>query len=348
MGERDMRVDIDDDERIYPVVKLATLLDALEAEGTLVDNAIGALGLSRAEISLPATRISLNQLLEVCRYADKTSRDRFFAFKAGLRLHVPAYGMYGFAILSSMDYRRTMSFAMTYHQLATPLGDIEFREQNGLGVWRFEPRPIVRHNPRLCRFVVEMQFGIIVSLLRDIMGPAFKPREFRFASGQPEDAGRYPEILGAPALFEQSENAVPFDAAWLDGKTHVGNDITYKAVVELCDSMLEEFELRAGIAGRVRQRLMLNLTRPGGLDEIAEALNMSARTLRRKLREENTSFRNVVDEMRKELAIRYLRDTQLTIEDIADLMGFSDAANFRHAFRRWTNATPRVFRRNLG
>jgi AraC-like DNA-binding protein len=71
---------------------------------------------------------------------------------------------------------------------------------------------------------------------------------------------------------------------------------------------------------------------------------MSARTLRRKLREENASFRKVVDDLRMEIAIRYLRDTDLAVEDIAESLGFSDAANFRHAFRRWTKASPREFR----
>jgi AraC-like DNA-binding protein len=89
---------------------------------------------------------------------------------------------------------------------------------------------------------------------------------------------------------------------------------------------------------------MLNLMRPTNLEDVARNLNMSARTLRRKLREENTSFRQLVDELRRDFALRYLRDTDLTVEDIAETLGFSDAANFRHAFRRWTNASPHEFR----
>jgi AraC-like DNA-binding protein len=67
---------------------------------------------------------------------------------------------------------------------------------------------------------------------------------------------------------------------------------------------------------------------------------MSPRTLRRKLSEHGTSFRKLVDELRMHVAIKYLRDTKLTAEDIASVMGFSDAANFRHAFRRWTGRAP--------
>jgi Helix-turn-helix domain len=72
---------------------------------------------------------------------------------------------------------------------------------------------------------------------------------------------------------------------------------------------------------------------------------MSARTLRRKLREEKTSFRKLVDELHMEMAIRYLRETDLTVEHISELLGFSDVANLRQAFRRWTKAAPHKFRK---
>ena len=71
---------------------------------------------------------------------------------------------------------------------------------------------------------------------------------------------------------------------------------------------------------------------------------MSPRTLRRKLEDEKTSFRVLLDELRMHVAIKYLRDTDLTIEAVAAALGFSDAANFRHAFRRWTKGSPQDFR----
>ena len=84
--------------------------------------------------------------------------------------------------------------------------------------------------------------------------------------------------------------------------------------------------------------------RPKKFEYVAQSLNMSARTLRRKLHDENSSFRQLVDELRRDMAIRYLRDTALTVEDIAETLGFSDAANFRQAFRKWTKATPHEFK----
>jgi AraC-like DNA-binding protein len=252
--------------------------------------------------------------------------------------------MYGFAILSSMNYRQTIHFTMKYHQLATPLNEIHFEEERGCGIWTFTPLPHSRVNARLYKFLVEMQFGIILSLHRDVMGPSFAARELHVTYGPTDDARKYPNIFGCPVLFDQSENKFIFDAAWLDGTPKLGNEIAYSTVVGLCDGLVEEFELRIGLVGQVRQILLANLMRPTSFSDIAGHLNMSARTLRRKLREENTSFRRLADDLRMQMAIKYLRDTDLTVKDIAEVLGFSDAASFRHAFRRWTKTAPHQFR----
>jgi AraC-like DNA-binding protein len=332
------------DDKIYPVVKLATVLNALADEGVSTEDALAGVRLSKGAISSPATRVSLNQVIECYRNADRIAHDRHFAYHAGLRFHVSAYGMYGFAILSSMNYRQTIHFTMKYHQLATPLNEIHFEEERGCGIWTFTPLPHSRVNARLYKFLVEMQFGIILSLHRDVMGPSFAARELHVTYGPTDDARKHPNIFGCPVLFDQSENKFIFDAAWLDGTPKLGNEIAYSTVVGLCDGLVEEFELRIGLVGQVRQILLTNLMRPTSFSDIAGHLNMSARTLRRKLREENTSFRRLADDLRMQMAIKYLRDTDLTVKDIAEVLGFSDAANFRHAFRRWTKTAPHQFR----
>ena len=86
-------------------------LDALAAEGIPAQDALAGARLSREAMSSPATRISLNQVIECYRNAAKLSREPHFSYHAGLRFHLSAYGMYGFAILSSMSYRQTMQFA---------------------------------------------------------------------------------------------------------------------------------------------------------------------------------------------------------------------------------------------
>jgi len=101
------------------------------------------------------------------------------------------------------------------------------------------------------------------------------------------------------------------------------------------------------VAGKVRSFLLATLGRNTSLEHVAAHLGVPVRTLRRKLRDEETSFRDLFDQLRAEVAIKYLRDTQMTIDDIAHALGFSETSNFRHAFRRWNHASPQEVRRSL-
>jgi len=336
------------EDKVYQVVKLAMVIDALAAEGISVEGALAGVGISRDATSSPATRVSLHQIIECYRNANKLTHDPHFAYNAGLRFHFTDYGMYGFAMLSSTNYRRTMQFAMQYHQLATPLAEIDLKEASGCGIWTITPMAHPHIDAFLYRFLVEMQFGITVSLHRDFMGPSFAAQELHVTYGAPDDAPKYSKMFGCPVLFTQCENQLRFDAAWLDRTPKLGNEITYLTVVELCDRLMEDLQLHLGLAGKVRQLLLTNMLRPLSFSDVASNLSMSARTLRRKLREEKTSFRNLVDELRMEMAIRYLRETDLTVEHISESLGFSDVANFRQAFRRWTKAAPHQFRKMSG
>jgi len=337
-------MELDPDDTVYPVVKIALVLDALAAEGVPKEGALRRVRLSEASISSPATRVSINQVIDCYSYAAERSHDPHFAYHTGLRFHVSAYGMYGFAVLSSVNYRQTMKFGVKYHQLATPLVTMEFKENDGCGIWLLNPLSHARIDARLYKFIVEMQFGIMLSLHRDFMGSSFFVREFQVTYSPSDDASKYAAVFEAPVLFGQSANRLLFDSSWLDRTPRLGNEITHATVVRLCDAQIEEFQFQRGLVGQVRKILMKNLMRPKRFEDVAQDLNMSVRTLRRKLREENNSFRQVVDELRRDVAIRYLRETDLTVEEIAESLGFSDAANFRQAFRRWTKAAPYEFK----
>lgn len=334
----------DPDDKIYPVAKLAMIVKSLIADGVVAKDALVGLGLSESALSSPRTRVSLNQTIEACRTAERLSRDRWFAFHTGLRFHLATYGMYGFAMLSSTNYRQTMDFAVKYHQLAVPLGEVLFTEANHCGIWTFAPTTHPRVDARIYRFLVEMHFGIQTSLLREVMGAEFAFRELRVTYERPDDTTKYADIVESRVVFGQSANQFIFDAAWLDRVPNRGNELTYATVVEMCDKLLEELQLRIGLVGKVRHVLLVNFMRPMGPIRVARELKMSVRTLRRKLHEEKTSFRKLLDELRMNVAIKYLRETNLTIEDISHVLGYSEPANFRRAFHRWTKAAPRRFR----
>ncbi|WP_137152095.1 AraC family transcriptional regulator [Devosia sp. FKR38] len=332
------------DDRVHSPAKLAAVVDRLVADGVPIADVLAGTTLTQPALASPRTRVSLTEILKVYRTALRLAADEDFAFKVGMDFHLSSFGMYGFAMLSSTNFRQTAQFATRYHQLAVPLTDVTFEEHEGMASWIIEP---VRHpyvDAALYRFIVEMQVGILTTIHRDVMGPDFTFDEAQFSWTMPEAIRDHTRQICGRVVFGQPANRFMFAAQWLDAPPVHGNRLTYVSVVELCDGLLREIGMGAGTAGQVRQLLLANLMRPVDLPTVAAALGLGERTLRRRLAEHGTSFRLLLDELRRDLALRALADESRTVEEIAFALGFSEAANFRHAFRRWTAAAPRSFR----
>jgi AraC-like DNA-binding protein len=112
-----------------------------------------------------------------------------------------------------------------------------------------------------------------------------------------------------------------------------------------CEALLASLDVHDGLLTRVRRLL---LARPGDFPDLlsaAQALHTSGRSLRRHLSELGTSYQQVLDEVRKRLALQYLTTTHLPLYEIAFLLGFSDPSNFRRAFKKWTGKSPGEYRR---
>ncbi|MEA2912198.1 MAG: hypothetical protein QOJ15_4279 [Bradyrhizobium sp.] len=330
-------------ERVYESTKLAALFDGLVGQGCPAGEILRDVNLAVDEVHSPKSRISLAELMTACENALRLSSDPHLPYRIGASIHISAYGMYGFAILCCPDFRKAMAFAELYHALAAPLAAIEFTEEDGLASWVIEPNARTATDPQLYRFITEMQIGIHLSLMRDIMGPAFTPDQVGLAYPEAHDFGLPAEQVGCRISFASSTRIV-FRSAWLDQAANLGNRTTYPAVVALCDELLNDLKSRIGVAGEIRALLLRELANPPSLTTIAKRLEVSDRSLRRQLREQGISFRGLLDELRMQVALKYLRTTRLANEDIALALGFSDAANFRRAFRRWTNKSPSEIR----
>jgi AraC-like DNA-binding protein len=235
---------------------------------------------------------------------------------------------------------RRWIFAARYHALAAPLATIAFSEEKGFASWTVEPNAHAATDPRLYRFIAEMQIGIHVSLMRDIMGGTFAPCEICLGYPEAADFGLPADQIGCGVRFASATNRIVFQSEWLDQSARLGNKTTYPTIVALCDNLLGDLNLRVGMAGRIRTLLLRDIANPPSFAAVAGALGANERSLRRQLRQQGLSFRGLLDELRTQIALKYLRTTKLANEDIALALGFSDAANFRRAFHRWTNKAP--------
>lgn len=340
-------IDPNPDERIHSASQLSALVEQLGEEGIGPAEALRELGLPADALSSPDVRVTRDQLITALSQAAGMSLDPGFFLRAGARIHVSSYGLYGFAMLSSTDFRRTMDFMVRYHQLAAPLVHMRFREGHAEAAWVIEPLAHPLADAELSRRIVELQLAICASLHRDIMGEAFKPLRLE-VDHAPAPGLDLASVFGCPVLFRRPGNTLVFGARWLDCRPKFGNAVVHADAVRLCASLLADMERRVGVAGRVRQAILKDLMRPARLDTVARQVGMSGRALRRKLAEEGLSFREVVDGLKRDVALKYLRQTSLTVEEIAQIVGFSEPNSFRHAFRRWTGKPPSQFRTAAG
>jgi AraC-like DNA-binding protein len=323
-------------ERIYAPYKIAALVEVLAEQGIAPEVSLQGSGVSPKEIHDASALTSVRQYAAVCHNAVSLSCAADTAFKVGARLHLSAYGMYGYALISCLSLRDFFRLGVKYHRLATPTLEIQWMEHAGKAVWMFPDALISSPSRELKEFLIEQQFSAHVTHIRDVAGRDCSPIKACFSYPAPAHADCYAQYLGCECYFGEERCELIYDSAILDRKPQLAHHLTATLLQETCERLIGEAKASVGTAGAVYQILM---STPGvlpGMDDVADALNMTTRTLRRRLLAENTSFAKILDDVRSSLALEYLKTTKMSADDIAMLLGFSDSPAFRKALKRWT------------
>jgi AraC-like DNA-binding protein len=344
------------DERVHRPYKVALLAQTLADEGVSVAALLAGSGIDEAMLHDAEARVSVRQLLAVLERAGQLARSPDWALRAGLQQRITHFGLYGYALLASPTPQHAIDFAIKYRALASPLIGLRFARDGDEAVWSFTD--VLRLGPcsRLLRHVIELQLGTQLALHRDLLGATVAPRRVRLSYPAPAHAALYGRRLDCKAVaFDSGADELRFDAAWLDRPLAAGNAITAAMAGQTCDRLLAEMQAAPRAAARSadgakgvgEQVIALLLARPGqfpDIEQVAASLGTSARTLRRWLTAEGRSFQQLLDDVRHQLAQDYLSRTRMNTEDIAAALGYSDAANFRQAFKRWSGRTPGAWR----
>jgi len=337
-------------ERIYATTMLEPLIGPLRQAGLSPERALLAGGLSEADVASPATLVSIDQMLLVYDAIVAQMGDPMLAYRLGLAFHVTTYGMYGFAMLSSADSRHALEIALQYHRLGSPLARPELSVEGPTASWRFTPIAHPRMLGALYEFVVRLHVGIFARLYGEVVEEDLAGVAAGLAFDlAPDEAAVVGRLIGLRVERTPGDQTwIRVDSAHLGQPTRMGSPAVNRMLLQICDEQIEELRKREGLSGRLRTVLIMNGCRVLGVGGAARRLGMSERSLHRRLADEGASFRRIRDDVQLRAAIEYLRDTELTVEAIAESLGFSDAANFRRAFRRWTGKPPLAYRRHRG
>ncbi len=332
-------------EKRYAPYKLLALVDVLKGQGIAPKASLSGTGLSPESLANPETLTSVRQYITVVRTALQLSKTPETPFLTGSRIPLSAYGMYGFALVCSPTIREYFQVAVKYHRLATPLLSMSWREEGSYASWTFPMNPGVTYPDSVARFLMEQQLTQLSTHLRAVVEQdSCLPVRAALSYSAPAHTHLYKRYLGCQVRFDQPMSELVYPKAILSAKPRMAHGLTSKIMRETCDRILGEVKISTGVAGEVYHIIASTPGHSPTMETVAGRLATTVRTLHRKLQAEGASFTEIVDNVRCNLAKEYLRSTKLSTEDISELVGFSEAANFRHAFRRWTGTTPGNFR----
>ncbi|MDX1649947.1 MAG: AraC family transcriptional regulator, partial [Myxococcota bacterium] len=263
--------------------------------------------------------------------------------EAGSRYHLTTYGIWGYAVLASPTLRSASQVGLRYLDLTFAFVRFEAEEAAGAMHLRLRDREI----PEDCRrFLVERDAAAVVQMHRDLFREPIPLRHVDFALPAPPDPTvrrRFDAFFPGPVAWSRPAHRLAVDAAWLDRPLPQANETTARLCEAQCRELLARRHVRSGVSEHVRRQLL----RPGGagagMVAVAAALGMAPRTLRRRLAEEDTTFRRLADEVREALAEEMLAG-RMRVEEVAERLGYAEPASFIHAFRRWKGVSPGAWR----
>ena len=301
-------------------------------------------GVDLAAIPVPGERIELDKLDAMLGAAIPLIRDPAFGLRAAHCWHPSELGVLGYAWLSSSTLRTGLERAVRYSRLIGERGLTEVEDvRQGLKVrfWAKRGNPAVV--PVAAAFV-DMAMALLLDMCRMNAGAALRPVAACLRRRKPDPAEAYEGFFGCPVQFGVEENAFVLSTRDADRPLPSAN----RQLAAVFDKMLTEELARldkSDVVTRARATVLEHLSSgEGTAEDTAKQLHMSPRTLQRKLAEAKTTYLQLVDDTRKDLALRYIEDPRRTVTDITFSLGFSQPSAFTRAFKRWTGLSPSDYR----
>ena len=279
---------------------------------------------------------------QVLQRTSELSGDPAIGLRFGQHVSITSLGTLGFALMSCTDLEEVLRLVIRYHPILNPLVSCELFDTPHTTVLRVVTDAHTSHQRRT---IIEATFSTIVALGEFLLNQPLFDIQLQLNFPAPKYRDSYQQVFSMPVAFEQEHcQLVVVKNSLLNAKLKTANPSGCIIFKQQCELMLRKLNTREDVASKVRSLLMHASGHFPDINQVACELAMSERTLRRRLKEENTSFRRVFDEVRNVLACEYLSSTQIIVAEISNLLGYSECVNFRRAFVRWNKITPNQYR----
>lgn len=262
----------------------------------------------------------------------------------GERAPLAAFNMLGFLSAHCSTLRQAVSVLSRYRRLLCDVEAPALVEEGARATLHCSFRYGGGSSDRMG---AEFTIVAAVQVGRLCLGRMAAPLEVEFEHSSPPYLDEYRRVLGAPVRFDADATRLHFERAILDAPLLHANPKLFSILATEADRKLAGLSA-APLSDRVRvivlERVELGRAQYLTMEEVARRLALSERSLRRRLRDEGSSYAAVVEETHADVARRLLIDGNVSIQRVADQLGFSEASAFHRAFKRWTGLTPQQFR----
>lgn len=324
-----------------PAIYLHTLAELLRTIGVDERDLILRVGLDPARLNSTDLRVSQAQASEFVTRAIIESGEPGLGIMLARELRLPLHGALGTAVMSSPTLEEALELMTRYLTLRAPHLKVE-KHLSGQNA-HYTVSCDVELGP-LQGFVLDAVLYGCVSMGAQLTGAAVPGTRILRRGPEPNHFHRFRRVVGVPVEYGAHEDALVIPVSQLAQPVRFSNEQLAESSREQCEEALKQLTEDAGFACRVRRVIETSHPFPPKLARVASTLFVSERTLKRRLQEEDASFQSLVDQVRLERAQDLLGTTGMNLSQIADALGYADAANFTRAFKRWTGLSPSHFR----
>ncbi|MBK1875097.1 AraC family transcriptional regulator [Marinobacter sp. 1-3A] len=333
---------INADPILHPIVISQVMLNFAASLGVDKDTCLQGTGITDEALGDGEALIARDQEMRLIENLILALPDTpALGLKLGMQYNVATFGIWGFALSTSRTLRDAAKTAIRYLPLSTAYCRLYCFDEDGFFGIGLDPEFIP---PHVRQFLLERDLATGVNLVRELSLSGLAISKAEFEGPEPAYAGFIEEVLGVRPTYNSHRNAIMVAGLAADKPLPTFNARLVRMLNDQCRLQLEQRQT-SGLSGLVRQQILGPLGLVATLDEVASALAMSSRSLRRKLEQEGTSFRALVDEERRQTATQILSGSHMKLDELAIHLGYTDTASFTRAFRRWMGVSPGEYRK---
>lgn len=329
------------EKQLHPVVIAQVILNFFQRHGVERRVCLADTGLSESRLSGGEGVITRAQEMRLIENALQAfPAGAALGFELGLEYSLATFGVWGFALRTSETLRDAIVTGVRYLPLSTAYCAVRVIDSDDEVGIRMDPSAIPE---RLRPFLLERDMATGVNLLKELSLSGIPLRRLVFARPPGIDPERAERLCGIRPSVAGQDNLITVDRAQALLPLPSYDPDMMRLFEDQCRVRLRRIS-DSGLEGRVRRKLIGDLGLGATLEQVAASLAMSSRTLRRKLENEGFSYREIVEEERRQLAVQFLENTSISIDELAWRLGYSDSAGFVRAFQRWFGCSPGRYR----